>query len=83
MILPLREPVNPDVAIIDPVTVSPLVKATPPEIYDAVTANDAKLDVVAYELEIPEPPPLAAYEAVSAYELEMLLVIDAYDAVNA
>ena len=58
--LPLHDPVKPAVAIIEPVTVSPLAKLTPPEMYDAVTANDAKLEVVAYELETPDPPPFIA-----------------------
>ena len=64
-ILPLHDPVKPAVAVIEPVTTKPLINDKVPEKYDDVAANDAKLDVVAYELEIPEPP-FAAYEAVSA-----------------
>jgi hypothetical protein len=43
--LPLSDPVNPAVDIVDPVTVNPLVNKIEPLKYDAVTANDAQLDV--------------------------------------
>jgi hypothetical protein len=47
------------------------VKLIPPEIYDADVANDAKLEVDAYELDIPDPPPFIAYDALSAYDADV------------
>lgn len=60
MALPLNDPVNPVVATIDPVTISPFVKSIDPVKYDAVAAvvaNDEEIAFVA-QLLVPTNVPV-------------------------